>query len=31
MVLFDDPRRQLITGKDALPQAFPSNQEKAND
>jgi hypothetical protein len=31
MVLFDDPRRQLITGKDALPRASTSNQEKDND
>lgn len=31
MVLFDDPRRQLITGKDALPRASTSNQEKSND
>ncbi|MGD8316786.1 MAG: hypothetical protein PVH21_07375 [Myxococcales bacterium] len=31
MVLFDDPRRQLITGRDALPQASTSNEEKADD
>jgi hypothetical protein len=31
MVLFEDPRRQLITGRDALPQASTSNQEKPND
>lgn len=31
MVLFDDPRRQLITGRDALPQAQTANQEKAHD
>jgi len=31
MVLFDDPGRQLITGRDALPQASTPNQEKADD
>ena len=31
MVLFEDPRRKLITGKDALPRASTSNQEKADD
>ena len=31
MVLFDDPRRQLITGRDALPQASTPNEEKADD
>jgi hypothetical protein len=31
MVLFDDPRRQLITGKDALPRASTPNQEEADD
>jgi hypothetical protein len=31
MVLFDDPRRKLITGRDALPQASTSNEEKADD
>jgi hypothetical protein len=31
MVLFEDPRRKLITGRDALPQASTSNQEKADD
>ena len=31
MVLFDDPRRKLITGRDALPQAPTSNEEKADD
>jgi len=31
MVLFDDPGRKLITGKDALPQASTPNQEKADD
>ena len=31
MVLFDDPRRKLITGRDALPQASTPNQEQADD
>jgi len=31
MVLFDDPRRKLITGREALPQAPTSNEEKADD
>jgi len=31
MVLFDDPGRKLITGKDALPQASTPKQEKADD
>ncbi len=31
MVLFEDPRRQLITGTDALPRGSTSKQEKAND
>jgi hypothetical protein len=31
MVLFDDPGRQLITGRNALPQASTPNQEKADD
>ena len=31
MVLFDDPGRKLITGKDALPQASTPNPEKADD
>ena len=31
MVLFDDPGRKLITGRDALPQASTPNQEKADD
>jgi hypothetical protein len=29
MVLFDDPGRKLITGRDALPQASTSNEEKS--
>ncbi|NOQ84666.1 MAG: hypothetical protein GQ551_11715 [Myxococcales bacterium] len=31
MVLFDDPGRKLITGRDALPQASTPKQEKADD
>ena len=31
MVLFDDPGRQLITGRNALPHASTPNQEKADD
>ena len=31
MVLFDDPGRKLITGRDALPQASTPNEEKADD
>ncbi len=31
MVLFEDPRRKLITGRDALPHASTSNQEQADD
>ncbi len=31
MVLFDDPGRKLITGRDALPRASTPNQEKADD
>jgi hypothetical protein len=31
MVLFDDPRRKLITGRNALPQASTPNKEKADD
>jgi hypothetical protein len=31
MVLFDDPGRKLITGRDVLPQASTPNQEKADD
>ncbi len=31
MVLFDDPGRKLITGRDALPRASTPKQEKADD
>jgi hypothetical protein len=31
MVLFDDPGRKLITGRDVLPQASTPNEEKADD
>jgi hypothetical protein len=31
MVLFHDPGRKLITGRDALPQASTPNKEKADD
>ena len=31
MILFDDPRRKLVTGKNALPQASTPNEEKADD
>lgn len=31
LVLFDDPGRKLITGRDALPQTPTSNKEKADD
>ena len=31
MVLFDDPRRKLITGRNPLPQASTSNEENADD
>ena len=31
MILFEDPRRKLITGRNALPQASTSNEEKADD
>ena len=31
MVLFDDPQRKLITGRNALPHASTSNEEKADD
>jgi len=31
MVLFDDPRRKLITGRDALPQASTAKKEQTND
>ena len=31
MVLFDDPGRKLITGRDALPQASTPKQEKIDD
>jgi hypothetical protein len=31
MVLFDDPGRKLITGRDALPHPSTPNQEKADD
>jgi hypothetical protein len=31
MVLFEDPRRKLITRRDALPRASTSKQEKADD
>ena len=31
VVLFDDPGRKLITGRDALPRASTSNEEKADD
>jgi len=31
MVLFDDPGRKLITGRNALPQASTPNKEKADD
>ena len=31
MVLLEDPRQKLITGRDALPRASTSNQEKADD
>lgn len=31
MVLFDDPGRQLITGRDILPRASTPKQEKADD
>ncbi len=31
MVLFDDPRRKLITGRNALPHASTPKKEKADD
>ena len=31
MILFEDPRRKLITGRNARPQASTSNEEKADD
>ena len=31
LVLFDDPNRKLITGRDALPRASTSNEEKGDD
>jgi len=31
MVLFDDPGRKLITGRDALPRASTPNEEQADD
>ena len=31
LILFEDPRRKLITGREALPQASTSNQEKGDD
>jgi len=31
MVLFDDPRRKLITGRDALPRASKPHEEESND
>ena len=31
LVLFDDPNRKLITGRDALPHASTSNEENADD
>lgn len=31
MVLFDDPGRKLITGRNALPKASTPNQEKTDD
>ncbi len=31
MVLFDDPRRKLIAGRDALPHPSTSNKENADD
>lgn len=31
IVLFDDPRKKVITGKDPLPRASTSNQEKDDD
>lgn len=31
IVLFDDPRRKLITGRDALPRASTPKQEKTDD
>jgi hypothetical protein len=31
MVLFDDPRRKLITGRNALPRASTPNEEKIDD
>ena len=31
MVLFDDPSRKLITGRDALPQASTPKEEEADD
>jgi hypothetical protein len=31
MILFDDPRRKLVTGKNALPQASTPNEEQADD
>jgi len=31
MVLFEDPRRKLITGRNALPQASTPNQEQTDD
>jgi hypothetical protein len=31
MVLFDDPRRKLITGRNPLPSASTSNEENADD
>ncbi|MFW2388593.1 MAG: hypothetical protein ACN4G0_09670 [Polyangiales bacterium] len=31
VVVFDDPSRKLITGRDALPRPSTSNEEKADD
>jgi hypothetical protein len=31
MILFDDSRRKLITGRNALPNTSTSNEEKADD
>ena len=31
MVLFDDPRRKLITGRNALPRASTPNEEQIDD
>lgn len=31
LILFDDPQRKLITGRDALPRASTPNEEEADD